>query len=224
MRRFLEFEDPIDDRARWRIDAGFLSSNWRCLWGCGCQGINDDRSPELMQGCCSVGVVFQSAKEAQDIGQLASTLSPERFQFAAEAAIQGIVCADGEELATRIIDGACIMLNRPGFSGGAGCALHLAALDAGEDPIDYKPLTCWKMPIRTLRHVNPDGTIDLTLRAWRREDWGEGGPDMAWWCTNANEAPEAFTAEVPVVISLKRELTRLLGAELYQQVADELLS
>ena len=28
---------------------------------------------------------------------------------------------------TRLVDGACIFLNRPGFAGGAGCALHSAA-------------------------------------------------------------------------------------------------
>ena len=49
---------------------------------------------------------------------------------------------------TRVVDGACIFLNRPGFAGGAGCALHLAAVDAGESPIDWKPSVCWQLPIR----------------------------------------------------------------------------
>ena len=29
---------------------------------------------------------------------------------------------------TRVVDGACVFLNRPGFSGGAGCALHRTRL------------------------------------------------------------------------------------------------
>ena len=49
---------------------------------------------------------------------------------------------------TRVVDGACIFLNRTGFAGGAGCALHLAAFDAGESPIDFKPSVCWQLPIR----------------------------------------------------------------------------
>ncbi len=32
------------------------------------------------------------------------------------------------EWMTRLVDDACIFLNRPGFAAGAGCALHTAAL------------------------------------------------------------------------------------------------
>jgi len=40
----------------------------------------------------------------------------------------GGVFADATRSNTRVIDKTCIFLNRPGFEGGAGCALHLAAL------------------------------------------------------------------------------------------------
>ena len=218
-RRFLDLADPEDDSNTWRVDAGFLTSRWQCLWGCGCQGINDDPTPELMQGCCSVGVVLRSEEEATTIAALAETLDPTLFQNAQEAAAHGTVERDGTEWCTRVLDDACIFFNRPGFAGGAGCALHLTALNEAADPLDFKPLTCWKMPIRTERAVNPNGTVSSTLRAWRRDDWGEGGADMAWWCT---EAPEAFTASQPVYITLKSELTRLLGEELYTNLANEL--
>ena len=39
---------------------------------------------------------------------------------------------EGRNIATRIVTGACIFLNRPGFPGGPGCALHRAALERGE--------------------------------------------------------------------------------------------
>ena len=42
----------------------------------------------------------------------------------------GGIFSDERTASTRVVDGACIFLNRPGFAGGAGCALHLAAADA----------------------------------------------------------------------------------------------
>ena len=215
--KFLELVDPADG-SNWQIDAGFLTSNWQCIWGCGCQGIDDEANPDAMLGCCSVGVVLPTEDDAQTTAALGATLDPALFQYAAEAAANGTVEQDDNEWATRVVDGACIFLNRPGFSGGAGCALHIAALAEGEDPIDYKPTTCWKLPIRTERRTE-DGVVSHTLRAWRRGDFGEGGETMAWWCT---EAAEAFTAEQPVIITLRPQLERVLGEALLRQVETEL--
>src|SRR5918994_2179629 len=65
----------------------------------------------------------------------------------AEASTGGVFGND-ERTNTRVVGGACIFLNRPGFAGGAGCALHLAAMDAGEPPIEWKPSVCWQLPVR----------------------------------------------------------------------------
>jgi hypothetical protein len=35
------------------------------------------------------------------------------------------------------VDGACIFLNRLGFEGGAGCALHIGAAQFQESPITW---------------------------------------------------------------------------------------
>jgi hypothetical protein len=204
--RFVEVLDPADGRTRWRLDAGFLRSRWRCLWGDGCQGIHDERRPELGDGCCSVGVVLADTEEAMTVSALAATLDPARFQFAGEAGAGGVL--DGEGRATRVVEGACIFLNRPGFAGGAGCALHLAALAEGDDPLDWKPRTCWKLPLKVVDR--PGGGAELA--AWGRGDWGPGGATMAWWCI---EAPEAFTADRPVLETLEPELRRVLGDDLY---------
>ena len=48
---------------------------------------------------------------------------------------------------TRLYRGACIFHNRVDHPGGAGCALHVAALRRGENPMDWKPRICWQVPL-----------------------------------------------------------------------------
>ena len=84
---------------------------------------------------------------------------------------------------TRRVDDACIFLNPNGFPGGHGCALHIGALEAGERPLDWKPTVCWQVPFRREYYDDAIGTQTIAVRAWRRSDWGEGGDDFAWWCT-----------------------------------------
>lgn len=217
-RRFVELTDA-DGTTRWRFDAGFLTSRWRCLWGNGCQGIHDERRPELQDGCCSVGVVLADADEAMRITALAATLDAERFEHAADAADRGVLTTHGSRWATSVVEGACVFLNRPGFAGGAGCALHLAALAEGDPPLDWKPQTCSRMPLHVDERVDGTGATELTVRPQRREDWGPGGATMAWWCV---EADEAYTAEVPVVVTLRDELADLLGEELLGRLEAQL--
>ena len=140
-------EEIDDGEVVWRFDTAFLRSNWTCIWGRGCLGILPEPSPELGHGCCSVGAEFEDEDEARLIGALGATLDPVRFQYHSEAQAGGVF-NDASRSGTRVVDGACIFLNRPGFSGGAGCALHLAAFDAGERPQDWKPAVCWQLPIK----------------------------------------------------------------------------
>jgi hypothetical protein len=198
----------------WRFDRTFLRSNWTCIWGRGCLGILDEPAEHLGQGCCSVGAELGDEDEARLISALAATLSPERFEHHADAA-DGGVFNDAERRHTRVVDGACIFLNRPDFAGGAGCALHLAALDAGETPIDWKPSVCWQLPIRVDWVDQPDGTETATVRGWTRDDWGEEGKTMAWCCT---EGDRAYVGEHPVVESLGAELEAIVGPEVYVEL------
>jgi hypothetical protein len=78
------------------------------------------------------------------------------------------------------VEGACIFLNRPGFAGGEGCALHLGALAEGDSPIDWKPSVCWQLPIKVDWVDRGDGGEVATVRRWARGDWGEIGEEMAW--------------------------------------------
>ena len=90
---------------------------------------------------------------------------------------------------TRLVDGACIFLNRPGHPGGAGCALHRAAIDRGVPPLQLKPDVCWQLPLRREDTVAANGHVTSSLGEWKRSHWGEGGAEFSWWCT---ESPSAF--------------------------------
>ena len=207
----------IDDEGRgthWRFDKAFLNSNWTCIWGRGCLGILDEPSEALGQGCCSVGAEFGDQDEARMTSALTAMLSPDRFEHYGDAESGGIF-SDETRTNTRVVDGACIFLNRPGFSGGAGCALHLAALDAGESPIEWKPSVCWQLPIKIDWEAGPDNTETATLRRWSRADWGPEGETMAWLCT---EGPLAYVGDRRVVVSLADELRALIGPDIYAEL------
>ena len=44
-----------DEERTWVFDVTFLTSNWTCIFGNGCQGVLTGPAPELVQGCCSYG-------------------------------------------------------------------------------------------------------------------------------------------------------------------------
>lgn len=218
------FVDPVDG-AVWEVDVGFVGSNWECLWASGCLGILDRPAPELAQGCCSVGAELLDDEESRRIGALGAALDPARFQFAAQAA-EDSVFAEGDRRSTRVIDGACVFLNRPGFTGGQGCALHLAALDEGESPIEWKPAVCWQLPLRV--DQLPDGA--RRLRRWARHDWlsneassgkrstVSASGSMAWCCTEDRSGADAYRGEMPVAESMSDELAALVGKEVAVQI------
>jgi hypothetical protein len=217
----------------WRFERDFLESNWRCLFGRGCKGILDHDATELNQGCCSLGAHFGDGPageaEAMNVGAYAAMLTPEQFQFhavAQEAADLDTgangVFGDPDRTHTRVVDGACIFLNRPGFPGGEGCALHIAALDADESPTEWKPSVCWQLPLRVDWQEFDADTEIATVRRWARSDWGEHGETMAWCCTERSEGAEAYTGDERVVDSLAESLIALAGDDVYAELRDRL--
>jgi hypothetical protein len=121
---------------------------------------------------------------------------------------------------TRVVDGACVFLNRPGFAGGAGCALHALALRTGRHPLETKPDVCWQLPIRrSFEQVRrPDGSYVLvvTIGEYDRRGWGPGGHDLHWWCTGS---PQAHVAATPLFEAYAPELTALMGPAAYAELA-----
>ncbi len=221
---WISFEDD-DELRTWEFDATFLRSNYQCIWGCGCQGVLDEPAEELQQGCCSYGAHFVDEDDVQTVVRAFVRTSPEHMQFHAKATKGGFLRAgdgpgddeNGPPTTTRVVDGACIFLNRPGFEGGAGCALHIAAEASGERPIDWKPNVCWQLPIRVDHFTDDQGHVLSRLREWKRRDWGDGGADFAWWCT---EAPEAFSGSRPFYLTARDEIVELVGEGVYDRLVE----
>jgi hypothetical protein len=215
-REWISFEDPTEERT-WVFDVTFLLSRWTCIFGQGCQGVLTGPASDLVQGCCSYGAHFTDAADEARVEAAAKTLTAKQWQFRKEGRAKGVVTTndDGERV-TPMVEDACVFLNRPGFAGGPGCALHRAALDRGERPMDLKPDVCWQLPLRREERDDGGGHITSTIVEWKRVDWGEGGDEFHWWCT---EAPEAFAGAAPVYRAMADELTGLVGDEVYERLA-----
>ena len=63
------------------FDVTFLTSNWTCIFGNGCQGVLTGPAPELVQGCCSYGAHLVDKKDARRVEKAAATLTPEEWQY-----------------------------------------------------------------------------------------------------------------------------------------------
>jgi hypothetical protein len=212
---WVSFEDPKEERV-WVFDVTFLLSNWTCIFGNGCQGVLTGPVPELVQGCCSYGAHFVDDDDVARVEAAAATLTDEHWQFRKQGLKRGIVKTnkDGEKT-TRLVDDACIFLNRPGFALGPGCALHAAALARDERPLDLKPDVCWQLPLRREDEERDDGWVTSTIFQWDRRHWGDGGKEFHWWCT---EGPEAFVGSRPVYEELRDELIEMTTPEAYAMV------
>lgn len=226
-RTFVEFPDPGDADQVFRCDLTWLTSRWQCIFGNGCPGIRADRPDD---GCCTLGAHFADAEDEERVGRAVARLTLADWQYAWSAATEGwteLEPADqagpGEEPArtTRLVDGACIFLNRPGFPAGAGCALHALAVREGGPLTETKPDVCWQLPLRrqyrTVERGDDTSYLEVTIGEYVRAGWGPGGHDLDWYCTSNTEA---HTASEPVYRTAAAELTELIGPAAYAQLVE----
>ncbi|HNQ07297.1 MAG TPA: hypothetical protein PKH97_08950 [Tetrasphaera sp.] len=216
-RVWVEFDDPADSAQRFRCDLTWLTSSWTCIFGGGCQGIYADRPDD---GCCTLGAHFTDRDDVRRVAVIAAELDEETWQHhPGSVRRRDWTEKEDEATKTKVVDGACIFLNRPGFPAGAGCALHQQAVRTGRAPHTAKPDVCWQLPIRrTYRTVNlPDDTsyLEISITEYDRRGWGPGGHDLDWYCSGN---PDAHVGREPVYRSLRPELIELMGAEAYAEL------
>ena len=193
-------------------------SPWRCIFGEGCKGVLDEDATELGHGCCSYGAHFADRTTAPPSAST-PTASRSQWQFRNEASRPAAPSSknDDGDWVTRIHDGACIFLNRPDFATrGRLCAARrrprrrraaagleargVLAAAAAADPRGRR-----------------GGAPIYTLREWKRRDWGEGGLEFHWWCT---DSPEAFVDDSPVMVTLRDDIVGLVGQAVYDRLGE----
>lgn len=220
-RAWVEFPDPDFDPEEdlapgqvFRCDLTWLTSNYKCIFGDGCQGIYEDRPND---GCCTLGAHFTDKDDVRRVKENAKKLTPETWHKYSKDWTEH---DEAGSLKTKVVDGACIFLNPPDFPAGGGCALHHLAFREGVSHVQTKPDVCWQLPImRTYREVTrKDDTeyLEVSIGEYQRSGWGEGGHDLDWYCTSNSEAHVAVD---PVYINSENELRELMGNPAYEELA-----
>ena len=169
-----------------------------------------------------LGAHFTDDDDVERVAAVAAELGPDEWQLRPEGRLKRSAWTEKEDGArkTRVVDGACIFLNRPGFPAGVGCALHQHAGLVGVEPHTVKPDVCWQLPIRrTYREVElPDGTeyLEVSIGEYDRRGWGPGGHDLDWYCSGN---PEAHVAPDPLYVTERDGLVELMGQAGYDALA-----
>jgi hypothetical protein len=211
-RQWVEFTDPADPKHLIKADLTWLTSRWTCIFGNGCQGIDASR-PDA--GCCVHGAHFSEKKDKKRVAKWVDKLTPETWQRHATGHKKGWTEEEDGGEKTRVVKGACIFHNDVDFPGGSGCALHHLAAAEGVSFIETKPDVCWQLPLRLEEHTDDHGYVTSTLREWKRRDWGPGGAEFHWWCT---ETDEAFVGAVPAYQYLRDEIIEMVGQWAYDEM------
>ncbi|MBS41784.1 MAG: hypothetical protein CMH83_01160 [Nocardioides sp.] len=222
-RAWVEFTNPADETEVVKADLTWLTSAYTCIFGQGCPGIYDT-SPDV--GCCALGAHFADRDDERRVKGFVEQLGPDLWQQHPGRKVKRSDWVEKDEdgdAKTRVTtyDGqsACVFANRPGFAGGAGCALHALALQQGREPLETKPDVCWQLPIRRLfRDVErTDGSTytEVTITEYDRRGWGAGGHDLDWYCSGN---PVAHVEVEPLYRRNAPELTALVGAAAYDEL------
>ena len=223
-RVWVEFPNPANANEVMRCDLTWLTSAYRCIFGEGCHGIYRD-SPDM--GCCTLGAHFADKDDEKRTAAFVERLTAEQWQLKPKGRpvkkSDWIEKDEDGERKTKSVkyqgQRACALFNRPGFPGGVGCALHIQAMQEGDNPLTHKPDVCWQLPIRrTYRHVElTDGTtyLEISIGEYDRRGWGAGGHDLDWYCSGNTEA---HVAVEPLYVTSAPELIELMGQEAYDEL------
>lgn len=219
-RDWLEFTDPENPEEIFKCDLTWLTSDWTCIYGNGCRGVFSDK-PNA--GCCTEGAMYTDRDDEDRVQRAAAQLTPDMWQFydVAQPKKPGkplniSEVDEDKDRKTRTIDGGCIFLNREGFSGGMGCALHVLGMTTGEHFVNTKPDVCWQLPIRRSFETREVGQREYSITVigeYERLAWGDGGEDFDWYCTSNSEA---HVGSQPVYLSNREELVQLMGEAAYE--------
>ncbi|MCT1453194.1 hypothetical protein M3G18_09810 [Corynebacterium sp. p3-SID1145] len=233
-REWFEFIHPDDPHHYFSIDLTWLESTWSCRFGTAqCHGISEDLP---VVGCCIHGAYLSDEHDRDDLYNAVAEMPSRFWQLRPDDVDSYIAAADPVELEpwlewdddeeepslkTAVVDGACIFANRHGHPTGPGCALHQWAMAEGRNIIGSKPEVCWQVPFSREDEwqERSDGQeiLRTTIGEYDRRQWGDGGEDFDWWCTNDPACHSGNST--PVWQSMRDELVQLIGEKPYAIVA-----
>ena len=226
-REWVEFKD-LKSGIVYKCDLTWLTSNWKCIYGSGCQGID---TKGANSGCCSDGAYYTDAADEKRVKHFATQLTEDlwqNFHYARNESSKNLNISEyglDNERKTKKINGNCIFLNQSDFATGAGCAFHFLNQRTGMNSIQTKPDVCWQLPIRRTfetrlgnsNRKNSQNIEDVVvIGEFSRSAWGEGGVDFNWYCTSNSEAHVAVEA---VYQSCKAELIAMMSESAYEELA-----
>jgi hypothetical protein len=204
-RDWVEFADPNDELEIFKCDLTWLTSNWTCIYGDGCQGVFKDRPND---GCCTEGAMYSDEADEKRVQLAAQHLTPAMWQFYEEARPK----KPGGQL--RITD-----LDEDNERKTRTVNDHHLALKEDRHFVETKPDVCWQLPLRRSFETREVGEREYSITVigeYERLGWGDGGDDFDWYCTSNTEA---HVGSEPVYISNRAELTALMGQDAYDILA-----
>ena len=183
------------------FDVTFLTSRWTCIFGEGCPGVLDaEPAPELEQGCCSYGAHFTDKADRKRVARADEAARARRVAVPGPrptSRAAPIHKNDDGEWVTRLrrrrlhLPQPARFRRRRRLRPAPGRAWRGASASS-----TGSPTVCWQLPLRLEHHVDDNDHVTYMLREWKRRDWGEGGAEFHWWCT---EDPRPSSATEPGV-------------------------
>lgn len=217
VREWVTITDPENPQKVYRFDVSFLASNYHCIYGQGCQGI-DATQPHA--GCCSIGAFLEDGEAEWFEREIRPHLNPSYMENYEIAEKRGYLKKRGSGDHTRLMKGRCIFLNSPEHEK-PGCAMHHLAMDRNAGDITEGKFTvCWMVPLGIREEDRDDEWTVVTVAPWSHWTWAmdEDHPEAVdWFCTTDGRA---YSGNTPAYVGLGRELTKLVGLPVYLLLCD----
>ena len=159
----------------------------------GCPGVLTGPAPELEQGCCSYGAHFTDKADRKRVaGAAPSGSTPTSGSSRPRPTTPGGPIHKNEdgEWVTRLrrrrlhLPQPARLRRRRRVRAAPGRARRAASASSTGSPRSAGSCRC-----ASSTSIDDNEHVTYTLREWKRRDWGEGGAEFHWWCT---DDPEAF--------------------------------
>ena len=108
-RTWLEFVDPAASGTLIKADLTWLTSNWECIFGRGCKGVEKTNPND---GCCIHGAHFTEPADKKRVSKWVKKLTPDLWEKHEHAnSKKGWTEREDGVEKTRVVEGACIFMN-----------------------------------------------------------------------------------------------------------------